>query len=297
MDKFTRNPPALAVGRFKLTPTERALIAQLTENTGRLGLDSGGAYGRNWERNQSKGFMNEPATVLRFTSYGDIEITHNVFHWLNDRVEYDADMTRKFKRFTVRKKYEDSGWPEIMEDFAAEHGADKDSIGHVNTYNGEDCLSQTLQYYHWCDEDGWQEYVALQIHGGCDVRGGYTAPKIYRVTDGLFDNARAIILCPLCRAMWDSDNGGYSWEPYEGNIAVPESPVGLTLFPDMPELLNLSENSSGWSGQKAEAYKLEKLDNVDFPNSVDREHSKFYVNVNGAGCCPYCLSAILEGRW
>lgn len=36
----------------KLTSTERVLIAMLTENTGRHMLDSGGAYGRNWERNR-----------------------------------------------------------------------------------------------------------------------------------------------------------------------------------------------------------------------------------------------------
>ena len=40
-------------------------------------------------------------------------------------------------------------------------------------------------------------YVALQLHNGCDARGGYTAPKLFEVIDGekyaLADNARATI--------------------------------------------------------------------------------------------------------
>src|SRR3954453_2997548 len=46
-----------------------------------------------------------------------------------------------------------------------------------NTYNGEDCLSQTLQFTYFEHEDS--AYVLLQIHGGADVRGGYTAPRAF----------------------------------------------------------------------------------------------------------------------
>jgi len=43
--------------------TKEIIYNMLTENTGRHMLDSGGAYGRNWERNQVKtieDFENEP---------------------------------------------------------------------------------------------------------------------------------------------------------------------------------------------------------------------------------------------
>jgi len=290
----------------KLTPTEKALIAQLTENTGMAMCDSGGAYGRNWEKNQGRTFIDEPATVLKFERWGDcfsINVTHNVFHWLNERVDYDADMTRKLKVFARRKQYEDSYWLIIMEDFAAKHGAHEDSIGMVNTYNGEDLLSQVLQYYHWYDRDAYAEYAAIQIHGGCDVRGGYTAPKIYRVCDGLFDNARARIHCPVCRAMWESDEG-YYWQPYEGyidlsfldaqkaegNIALPLDIGDREAWP----LLNLSEE--GYS-KKQVAYVPVKLDTEEFPPQAERVRGYIYINSAEDALCPYCLQGVLEGSW
>jgi len=287
----------------KLSETEKALIAQLTENTGIAMCDSGGAYGRNWEKNQGRTFIDEPATVLNFEKWGEcfhINITHNVFHWLNERVDYDAGMTRRLKAFARRKQYEDSYWPEIVEDFAGEHGANEDSIGSVNTYNGADLLSQVLQYYHWYNRDTDVEYAAIQIHGGADVRGGYTAPKVYRVSDGLFDNARATIHCPVCRAMWDSDEG-YYWHPEEcsidlsfldepGNVELPMGNIGREAW----KLLNLSEE--GYSG-KQEAYKLVMLDTEEFPPQAERVRGDFYINSEGKGLCPYCLTGKLEASW
>lgn len=65
----------------------------------------------------------------------------------------------------------------------------------VNTYNGEDLLSQVLQYIYFTNQSG--EFVVLQIHGGADVRGGYTAPHVFELNDELniFNNAKAVIHC------------------------------------------------------------------------------------------------------
>ena len=41
--------------------TADVIISMLKENTGAHFLDSGGAYGRNWERNQARDFESEPA--------------------------------------------------------------------------------------------------------------------------------------------------------------------------------------------------------------------------------------------
>jgi hypothetical protein len=47
-----------------------------------------------------------------------------------------------------------------------------------NTYNSDNLLSQDLQYtfFHWNNED----YV---VHGGADIRGGYTKPRVFRCTE------------------------------------------------------------------------------------------------------------------
>jgi hypothetical protein len=46
-----------------------------------------------------------------------------------------------------------------------------------NTYNGDSDLSQILQGS-WVEIDD-EVYLLLQIHGGCDARGGYTNAKLF----------------------------------------------------------------------------------------------------------------------
>ena len=94
------------------TETAAVLAAMLTENTGTNFLDSGGiakydadgnyvgsdcGYGRHWQRNQHRDFDAEPATVLSF-KYG-IDVTHNVYHWLLERLEYDDELQDRFDEF------------------------------------------------------------------------------------------------------------------------------------------------------------------------------------------------------
>jgi hypothetical protein len=59
------------------------------------------------------------------------------------------------------------------------------SVKHTfNTYNWDSDLSQVLQGS-WIDIGG-QQYLLLQIHNGCDVRGGYTDAKLFvPVDDGI----------------------------------------------------------------------------------------------------------------
>ena len=66
----------------------------------------------------------------------------------------------------------------------------------INTYNHEDWLSQTLQYIGFSVED--QRVALMQIHQGCDVRGGYTPPSYFDVSGDdheLLSNAEGDIYC------------------------------------------------------------------------------------------------------
>jgi hypothetical protein len=90
-----------------------------------------------------------------------------------------------------------------------------------NTYNGEDALAQVLQGVTYADEDA--VYVLLQIHGGCDVRGGYTRPRVFRVDVDMpsffpYDNAEYTVHCtgPECEAYWDVRGGGYEVTDRDG---------------------------------------------------------------------------------
>jgi hypothetical protein len=90
-----------------------------------------------------------------------------------------------------------------------------------NTYNGEDALAQVLQGVTYADEDA--VYVLLQIHGGCDVRGGYTRPRVFRVDVDMpayfpYDHAEFTVYCTggECEAVWDVRGGGYEVTDRDG---------------------------------------------------------------------------------
>jgi hypothetical protein len=201
------------------------------ENTGTHLLDSGGAYGRNWERNQGRDLNKIPEAIGEFSiSSGKLEVsvTIDAYHWLLERLWYDADMQRKFKRFCDRAKNRDSRYLELMEEFPnfmKERGHRVSNVYTVNTYNGECALSQTLQFTTF-DLDS-VEYVLLQVHGGCDVRGGYTAPVVFqtREGDGLYGFADCSLFaeCDGKRDgyWWRSDTGGYDWQPEEFSTELP----------------------------------------------------------------------------
>jgi len=190
------------------------LIAKmLRENTGSHFLDSGSAYGRNHERNQSRKFEAEPQATADF-KYG-VEVTVNLYHWLADRVVLAANLDRQFRRFCNRHKDESyfalvPMWLKHLGDQGMEitgiYGEGEPVT--VNTYNGEDLLSQTIQYTYFTLDH--TSYVLLQVHGGCDVRGGYTMPRVFECSESIFDNARATIYCTgdrdECGAYWDTDD-------------------------------------------------------------------------------------------
>lgn len=65
-----------------------------------------------------------------------------------------------------------------------------------NTYNNEfHTLSQCLQGVVYGGPYG--PYVTLQVHGGRDVRGGYTAPRVYKPWDGVVPNELSFY-CDRC---------------------------------------------------------------------------------------------------
>lgn len=205
--------------------TPLILSRMLKENTGKALCDSGDHYGRNWEANQNKDFRKQPASVLKFSPNKEHKVeletcSHNVFHFLNEALSFDSALDRKFQKFAKRAKYRDERWETIIEDFC--EAEEMEAPECVNTYNGEDMLSQIIQYY----QSG--RTVFLQIHGGCDARGGYTAPRVFEDTDcNLYGNARGVITpewepepkavtpdffekeVPSETPRWETDDGGY----------------------------------------------------------------------------------------
>lgn len=168
--------------------TEQTIFEMLTENTGAALCDSGGAYGRNWERNKRKtldDFRAEPSATLEVSKWEregvtkwDMYPTLSVFHHLNKCLSLD-ELCREFNSQPVENWNSDfygvsSEGQEWLEMMGFEPKGDS-----WNTYNWSANFSQVMQGQN-LELDG-EHYVLLQIHGGCDVRGGYTDAKLFKL--------------------------------------------------------------------------------------------------------------------
>lgn len=181
------------------TKTETRLYEMFTENTGTHFLDSGMADGRHWQQNQKltiSDFLARPKATLE-TEYGTYP-TLDLFHFLNDR------LTLSHLAESLQKDFEEyvNDSPELtfydceaMETFIHYITEAKEQPDTANSYNWDNYLSQTIQYLTFEYQNRF--FVLLQIHGGADVRGGYTRPQIFETTGeyAFYDMQDATIHC------------------------------------------------------------------------------------------------------
>ena len=180
---------------------EQQIFEMLTECTGTAMCDSGGTqqpdgsfiqgYGRNWQINKKKtlaDFENEPEVRLEFYEGKAEYYVISVFHYLTKQLDIDG----------ICQEFNDlNGADWDCEDYHGVSAAAGKLLDQYNvridvgwnSYNGESSLSQVIQgtYVSIADND----YVVLQIHGGCDVRGGYTDAKLFKI-----DNSYGECLAP-----------------------------------------------------------------------------------------------------
>jgi hypothetical protein len=163
--------------------TADVVAGMLTENTGGSLLDSGGFYGRNWERNQGltvADFQGAPRAVLD----GDT-VTVSVFHHMVENLDYNQAWDAQLSAFIDSSDY---GYYEGVRAWLDSIGVENDYFSERvvqswNTYEVDgDLLSQTLQGWTVTFPDGITRTI-VQVHGGCDVRGGYTRPRVFDVFD------------------------------------------------------------------------------------------------------------------
>ena len=262
--------------------TAEKLAEMLTENTGRSFLDSGDHYGRNWEQNQGTDFDAQPEGKLEVLNHdGELDIlaTVNVFHFLKDRLEYNADLDNFYHEYVENEElYLDVHSAQAFAgslNGAAGIYREGDPLT-VNSYNGEDLLSQIIQYVYWSDDNG--VHVLLQIHGGCDARGGYTVPVAFDVTDhdgtSILDNARATIYCDDCGKHWDTDNAT-AWYPEgccgRGHKELQDYPA-TDQRPEYPERPDPAQRAL----------------QMDLPERPEPCAGVVWVDDDRNGHCPYC---------
>lgn len=254
--------------------TNTVLAGMLKENTGTHFLDSGGTSGRARQRNQGRDFDKEPTITLSWRH--GLEVTYSTYHWLNERLNFSPKWQAQFDAYAALPENADEGWLALMEGFfdhlrekghkvGGVYGEGRPST--VNTYNHTSLLSQTLQFtYATVDRES---VVLLQIHGGADVRGGYTAPKAFTERGGygsldIFDDARGCVYCPECAATWDTDDG-YTFH-------------------------------SSTDGTDLNDYAIVKHGDAhgDITEVTTPLKGIVYVDENGQGYCPCCAKGVLR---
>lgn len=195
------------------------LAAMLIENTGKALMDSGGYYGRAWQRARKDAgiteddktpdyhkareyFEKQPSVTVEETfcykvhagtpcdgKHDSSEVVYAVstFAYLRNVLSLDGVCREYNARFVPCADWNGSevapayglssaGAAWLLERFDIEEP--------FNTYNGESTLSHILQGSFLKPKDGHAErYVLLQIHGGCDARGGYTDARLFTVPD------------------------------------------------------------------------------------------------------------------
>lgn len=169
----------------KVKSADEVLAGMLVECTGRALCDSGDYYGRHWQANQGmtlEDWRKQPEVVPYYYD-GKLEYyTISVFHYL----ERQLDRNEVCESFD---QWQGGDWDGEYYGISARAQTFLNRIGFeatgtVNSYNHESALSQVIQYTTGRIGEGTadspcQFYVLLQIHGGCDVRGGYTDARLF----------------------------------------------------------------------------------------------------------------------
>lgn len=201
--------------------------------TGAHMLDSGGAYGRHWESNQKVDFDQQPV------AWADLEVgyvicpTASLYHWLVSRFEVD-DLCDEFNALPVddwdsREAY---GLSADGEKWLTSHGFE---IGKAfNSYNYDGDLSQVIQGSPLHHEE-LKDYYLLQVHQGCDVRGGYTDAVMVRAYDPDYLMTSGNVMALVTKAngeeiQCDDMYNGYSLTDQDGNDIIYEEGMKVEFW-------------------------------------------------------------------
>jgi hypothetical protein len=232
------------------TETERKIADMLQESTGTNILDSGGAYGRHWQQNRKiKDFRKNPNPIVEISGshcYTDSEgkkrrttpeilIYYDTFHYLTNFLKLTPEakqLQKQFEEYAELPENKDEGWFTLAEQFLeklCKETEDSEYQGFVNTYNYDNLIYQVLQYGIITIKE--TDYILLQIHNGCDVRGGYTKPQFFEVPEEDYfqlaqNDVRMYCKCGYCNAF--SDDGGYHW--YFGDKQEEDEPIKRLKF-------------------------------------------------------------------
>lgn len=282
----------------ELDLTTKEIEKMMKEKIATSILDSGGTYGYGFETNEKiKNFEETPQCT--FNLKGEIEFQINVYHWLKSMLE-GGYLPKLTKSLQSEYKWTDD-WTEWLDETFGENNYI--TFKKENTYNYQNFLSQGILYEFFAvTEDGTKHankilngldkefvatnieendkiysdpmYVILSLHNGCDVRGGYTNPRVFKITTydgaiGFYSTMEsANIKCEKCDFFMMYD-GGWMIEYPDSSITPLESKMS-NIYTE----LNLNEE-----------VKLNTFDGEIYKKIKDCTIKEF---IEATGKCPFC---------
>ena len=214
----------------------------LVENTGIAMMDSGGVNGRHWQRNKGKTlamFEAEPRVSWEFwhsepKTSEDIGYSLSTFHVLTECAGLEVDeLCDEYNRKHVPAKdwegeaygTSEAGMKWINKLF--------DVKNVWNTYNSESSLDQTVQGTMLKHKDNGEWYCLLQVHGGADVRGGYTDARLFKTCESEFINLEPTVYGYIDGVAVSNGYNGHHLTNQDTDETVPvtkESKIELEIY-------------------------------------------------------------------
>ncbi len=239
----------------ELDITQKMILEQLHECTGRDICDSGGSNGRHWQRNQNKTWedlANDPVKVEAFVyshkGSNTLELLGyvKVAAYMAANLTYRQDLQDAFDKWVVdnEETTKDMYDYEQIGNFAAQYKTeDRSKPQFTYTYNHDNCLSQDIQFieFEWEDAEGYEVKAAfVAVHQGADARGGMGSYKAYEVDYDCYLGDCKIDAWGCDSQQWDECgvNQGY---PVQGpslfDMEVHEFHYASTLVADLEGLV------------------------------------------------------------
>jgi len=189
------------------------------QNTGRHMCDSGDIYGRHYD-------SPVPEKAVYHDGF-DSPATISTTHMLANNFEFTKAHEDFYNWLRYSNVDANLSWCETIQEFFKDYGFWQ-CVARDNTYNSENDLDQCFIWEVWQAEhldgddwiygesDGLNYQLILQIHTGCDVRGGYSRPLFVEYTGDDYILPVDLSAQYYCELLDDNENWqcGYSSYPY-----------------------------------------------------------------------------------